>query len=118
MLDSLDTLTSLLSGCFYQTGTTTTSTGKVLSNYINTYSGNANAQCSTFCLGGGYTFFGTVNNGTTTADCYCGNTLNYVSASVVDTGQAPDNDCALCNYGYGECGVYASTTVAIFVRSF
>ena len=105
-------------GCFYQSGTTTTTTGKVLSNFEAVYTGSANTQCATICLAGSFTFFGVVNNGTTSGDCYCGNSLNYVTVSLLGTGQAPDNNCYLCNYGYGECGNYTASTIGVYARSF
>ena len=105
-------------GCFYQTGLPSVSTGKVLSSFQTTYTTNINAQCSAACLALGTTFFGTVNNGTTSGDCYCGNTLNYVTVTSLTNGQAPDNNCALCNSGGGECGIYTSNTIAIFSKAF
>ncbi|MCJ1476180.1 hypothetical protein MMC13_004845 [Lambiella insularis] len=100
-------------GCFYQTGTTTSTTGKALSTFEAVYTGNANAQCSSTSLAGGYTF-GIVNNGTSAGDCYCGNTLIYVMVSLVAQGQAADNNCYLCNYGYGECRNYTANTIGVY----
>ena len=105
-------------GCFYQTGLPSITTGKVLSSFQTTYTTNINAQCSATCLALGTTFFGTVNNGTTSGDCYCGNTLNYVTVTSLMNGQAPDNNCAQCNSGGGECGIYTSNTIAIFSKAF
>ena len=66
-------------GCFYQSGTSSTSTGKVLTNFIQTYTTSGNVQCSTACNSQNFNFYGTVNVGTTSVDCYCGDTLNFVS---------------------------------------
>ena len=38
-----------------------------------------NSRCSTLCQAQSYIFFGTVNSGSVNADCYCGNTLTYVT---------------------------------------
>lgn len=72
---------------------------------------------------GGYIFFGTVNNGSTAADCWCGNILAYVTVYVMVlthfdcaqadsvhssagllgansvTGEAGENNCYPCNGG-------------------
>lgn len=66
-------------GCFYQTGVSSTITGKVLANFIQTYTTSGNPQCSVACNSLNFNFYGTVNVGTTSVDCYCGDTLNFVS---------------------------------------
>lgn len=102
--------------CFYQTGSSTNTLGRVLSSYINTFTASANAQCSVICNTQAYNFFGTVNTNTTTpgVDCYCGNTLNFVTAAGLGSGMAPDNNCAPCYGGPQpprDCGVLTSTVV-------
>ena len=66
-------------GCFYQLGASSTGSGKVLTNFIKTYTTAGNAQCSVVCNSQNFNFYGTVNVGTTSVDCYCGDTLNFVS---------------------------------------
>ena len=66
-------------GCFYQLGASSTSTGKVLSSFIQTYTTAGNIQCSVVCNSQNFNFYGTVNVGATSVDCYCGDTLNFVS---------------------------------------
>ena len=66
-------------GCFYQLGASSTSTGKVLTNFIQTYTTSGNPQCSVACNNQNFNFYGTVNVGTTSVDCYCGDILNFVS---------------------------------------
>lgn len=60
-------------------GASSTSTGKVLTNFMYTYTSSGNAQCSVVCNNQNFNFYGTVNVGTTSVDCYCGDTLNFVS---------------------------------------
>ena len=97
--------------------------GRVLSTYQVTYATNANNQCAVVCNTGAYNFFGIVNTNITTAgvDCYCGNTLKYVTVLGLGTGIAPDNNCATCIGGpapAGDCGIQTSSTVAIYARAF
>ena len=66
-------------GCFFQSGASSTSTGKVLTSFIQTYTTSGNVQCSAVCNSQNFDFYGTVNVGTTSVDCYCGDTLNFVS---------------------------------------
>lgn len=108
-------------GCFLQTGTSSTSTGKVLTNFIATYTTSGNAQCSAYCNSVNFNFYGTVNVGTTSVDCYCGDVLNLVSITGLGVGATTDNNCGLCVNGpapAGECGIQSSSTVAIFARAF
>ena len=72
-------------GCFYQLGGSSTSTGKVLNTFIQTYTTSGNAQCSIVCNSQNFNFYGTVNVGptsTTSVDCYCGDTLSFVSTYI------------------------------------
>jgi len=68
-------------GCYVQTGTPSGSSGRALPAYQNTYTTYGNSKCSATCMGQNYIFFGTVNNSTAGggADCWCGNTLTYVT---------------------------------------
>ena len=120
-------IASALLAFFYQNGSPITATGRVLTTYINTFtasaSASANAQCSVICNTQAYNFFGTVNTNLSTpsVDCYCGNTLNYVTVIGLGSGMAPDNNCSPCNGGPkppGDCGVATSNTVAIYARAF
>ena len=108
--------------CFYQTGTSGSTAQKVLNVYQTTYTSSANKQCGTLCNNQLFNFYGVVNTGTgNNVDCYCGDTLNYVTILNLGSGLAPDNNCGLCNGGpapAGECGIYSSSTVAIFARAF
>jgi hypothetical protein len=54
-------------------------TGRALSFYQGTFTGQVDSRCSTTCLGLSYLYFGTVNQGTTSADCWCGNSITYVT---------------------------------------
>lgn len=108
-------------GCFYQTGTSSTpNTGKVLSNFIATYTTSGNIQCSTYCNSQNNNFYGVTNTGTS-VDCYCGDTLQFVTILNLGSGMAPDNNCGTCYGGpapAGECGVLTSYTVAIYARAY
>ena len=108
-------------GCFYQTGTSSTPTiGKVLSNYITTYTTSGNIQCSTYCNSQNNNFYGVTNTGSS-VDCYCGDTLQFVTIINLGAGRAPDNNCGTCYGGpapAGECGVVTSFTVAIYARAY
>ncbi|KAK0513497.1 hypothetical protein JMJ35_004483 [Cladonia borealis] len=108
-------------GCFYQTGTSSTpTTGKVLSNYITTYTTSGNLQCSAYCNSQNNNFYGVTNTGTS-VDCYCGDTLQFVTILNLGSGMAPDNNCGTCFGGpapAGECGIVTSFTVAIYARAF
>lgn len=115
-------------GCYVQTGSPSTTAGRALPTYIATYSNTVNSLCSAQCLAGGYIFFGTVNEGTTGADCYCGNAITYVSVTSgllgSVTGEAGENNCYPCNGASlvggvpGECGNYTVNTISVFARSF
>ena len=108
-------------GCFYQLGTSSTpTTGKVLSNFIATYTTSGNTQCSTYCNSQNNNFYGVTNTGTS-VDCYCGDTLQYVTILNLGAGMAPDNNCGTCFGGpapAGECGIETSYTVAIYARAY
>ena len=108
-------------GCFYQLGTSSTpTTGKVLSNFIATYPTSGNTQCSTYCNSQNNNFYGVTNTGTS-VDCYCGDTLQYVTILNLGSGMAPDNNCGTCFGGpapAGECGIETSYTVAIYARAY
>ena len=108
-------------GCFYQTGTSSTpTTGKVLSNFIATYTTSGNTQCSAYCNLQNNNFYGVTNTGTS-VDCYCGDTLQFVTILNLGSGMAPDNNCGTCYGGpapAGECGIETSYTVAIYARAY
>ena len=108
-------------GCFYQTGTSSTpTTGKVLSNFIAAYTTSGNTQCSAYCNSQNNNFYGVTNTGTS-VDCYCGDTLQFVTILNLGSGMAPDNNCGTCYGGpapAGECGVETSYTVAIYARAY
>ncbi len=53
-----------------QNGGPGATTGLALTNYQATYSTFVNSQCSKQCASGGFIFFGTVNQGTTGAECW------------------------------------------------
>lgn len=105
------------------------------------------SSCSAACYQSGYIFFGTVMTSKTSADCWCGNNIAYVtrfvthyelektlltrlhstagflgSASV--TGEAGEENCfpcigaALGQGTVGECGNSTIMTIAIFARTF
>lgn len=120
-MDSVANEGSLV-GCFYQQGAYNVAGSKVLTNYQQMYTSGANANCSTVCINQSYNFYGVVNTGTgNNVDCYCGNTLNYVTVLNLGSGAAPDNNCVTCVGGpaaAGECGVESSSTVAIFAKAF
>ena len=84
-------------GCFYQTGASTSTSGKVLTNYQKTYTSGANLNCSVVCNNQNFNYYGLVNTGTSTnVDGYCGDTLNFVTVLNLGSGAAPDNNCVLC----------------------
>ncbi|KAK3073776.1 hypothetical protein LTR53_004356 [Teratosphaeriaceae sp. CCFEE 6253] len=115
-------------GCYVHTGSKTSTTGIALSSFQATYATLVDSTCSRTCLTANYIFFGTVNTGAATADCWCGSTLNYVttvagllgSASV--TGEAGENNCYPCIGSataggvVGECGNSTVMTMAVFAR--
>ena len=108
-------------GCFYQMGTSSTpNTGKVLRNFVATYNTSGNVQCSTYCNSQNNIFYG-VTNTASSVDCYCGDTLQFVTILNLGSGMAPDNNCGTCYGGpapAGECGVVTSSTVAIYARAY
>lgn len=108
-------------GCFFQAGTSSTPTvGKVLNNFIATYTTSGNVQCSTYCNSQNNNFYGVTNTGSS-VDCYCGDTLQYVTIANLGAGMAPGNNCGTCYGGpapAGECGVVTSFTVAIYARAY
>ena len=109
-------------GCFYQSGTSSSTSGKVLSTFITSYSTRANTQCSNVCNSQLYNFYGTVSTGSAT-DCYCGNIVNYVTVLGLGNGRAPENNCGGCPGGGGPapagyCGIATSSTVAIFAHGY
>lgn len=109
-------------GCYYQQYASSTTSSKVLSSFQRTYTSGANLGCSVLCNNQNFNFYGLVNTGTgTNVDCYCGDTLNYVTILSLGSGAAPNNNCGLCPGGpapSGECGILSSNTVAIFARAF
>lgn len=66
-------------GCYVQTGSRTSTSGLALSSFRATYTTFVNSQCATNCYNAGFIFFGTVNIGSTGADCWCGNGIAYVT---------------------------------------
>ncbi|THX88208.1 hypothetical protein D6D04_00466 [Aureobasidium pullulans] len=115
-------------GCYVQTGSSTVTTGRALTSYQGTFTGQVNSRCSSTCLTLNFVYFGTVNQGTNSADCWCGNAISYVTVNSGllsgTTGEAGENNCFLCNGGSvsggvpGACGNSSSSTIAIFARSF
>ncbi|THY20385.1 hypothetical protein D6D02_01872 [Aureobasidium pullulans] len=115
-------------GCYVQTGSSTVTTGRALTSYQGTFTGQVNSRCSSTCLTLNFVYFGTVNQGTSSADCWCGNAISYVTVNSGllsgTTGEAGENNCFLCNGGSvsggvpGACGNSSSSTIAIFARSF
>lgn len=67
-------------GCYVHSGIKTSTTGLALSNYVASYPTTANDQCRKTCSAASWNYFGTVNVGTTTVDCYCGNQIQYVTS--------------------------------------
>ncbi|KAL2043931.1 hypothetical protein N7G274_003451 [Stereocaulon virgatum] len=107
--------------CFYQTGTSSSSSGKVLSNFIATYTSNANFQCAAACNSLNNNFYAVTNVGTVSVDCYCGDVLSFVTVVGLGSGLAPDNNCGTCVGGpapAGECGIQSSSTVAVYARAY
>jgi hypothetical protein len=112
-------------GCYVQTGSSTVNTGRALTSYQGTFTGQVDSRCSNTCLTLNYVYFGTVNQGTTSADCWCGNSINYVTinsgllsgttgeagevcllilcdlieSTFTDEGVYKQNNCYLCNGG-------------------
>ncbi|KAI4721021.1 hypothetical protein E4T48_02637 [Aureobasidium sp. EXF-10727] len=115
-------------GCYVQTGSSTVTTGRALPAFQATYTSQANSRCSSVCLSLNYVYFGTVNQGTASVDCWCGNSITYVTVQSGllsgTTGEAGENNCYLCNGGSvaggvpGACGNSSVSTIAIFARSF
>ncbi|THV92003.1 hypothetical protein D6D26_08705 [Aureobasidium pullulans] len=115
-------------GCYVQTGSSTVTTGRALTSYQGTFTGQVNSRCSSTCLTLNFVYFGTVNQGTSSADCWCGNAISYVTVNSGllsgTTGEAGENNCFLCIGGSvsggvpGACGNSSSSTIAIFARSF
>ena len=102
-------------------GTSSTpNTGKALRNFVATYNTSGNVQCSTYCNSQNNIFYG-VTNTASSVDCYCGDTLQFVTILNLGSGMAPDNNCGTCYGGpapAGECGVVTSSTVAIYARAY
>ncbi|KAM0724144.1 hypothetical protein Q7P37_000025 [Cladosporium fusiforme] len=118
-------------GCYVQSATSSSGSGKALSNYQASYTTVANRACSTACLAQNTIYFGTVNvGGSTGVDCWCGNAISYVTTnsgllgSTSVTGPAGDNNCYTCIGGApaggvaGPCGNATVMTIAIFARSY
>lgn len=82
-------------GCFVQTGGPTSAVSTLaLSVYQATYTSNINQQCMAKCKLGNYNFGGTMNNGTTNGDCYCGISITLVTNSLLGTtGRFTDDNC-------------------------
>ncbi|THX47804.1 hypothetical protein D6D11_06294 [Aureobasidium pullulans] len=68
-------------GCYVQTGSSTVTTGRALTSYQGTFTGQVNSRCSSTCLTLNFVYFGTVNQGTSSADCWCGNAISYVTVN-------------------------------------
>lgn len=110
-------------GCYYQSGPSTSGSGKVLANFQRTFTTSANVGCAALCSSQNFVFYGVVNGATGGAgvDCYCGDQLNYVTIIGLGNGMAPNNNCNLCTGGpppVGECGLFSSSTVAIYAKGF
>ncbi|KAK3679073.1 hypothetical protein LTR78_001526 [Recurvomyces mirabilis] len=118
-------------GCYIQTGGKGSSTGLALSTWKANYGTQVDSQCSQACFASGYIFFGTIILGTTsTADCWCGNNVLYVTSAAgilgaqSVTGEAGEENCVPCigaavgTGTVGECGNSTVMTVAIFARTF
>ena len=109
-------------GCFYQQGAATSTSGKVLKAYQQTYTTGANVGCASVCNNLNANFYGVVTTRTgNNTDCYCGDALNFVTIVNLGSGAAPDNNCNACGGEpppAGECGMLASNTVAIFAKAF
>ncbi|KAK6425129.1 hypothetical protein LTR81_002502 [Elasticomyces elasticus] len=117
-------------GCYVQTGSKTSSTGLALPSFQATYSTLVDSSCSQVCASKSFIFFGTVNTGTATADCWCGNNLAYVTSNAgilgagVVSGEVGENNCYPCIGGaalgsvVGECGNSTLMTMAVFARNF
>lgn len=69
-------------GCYAQTGSKTSTSGLALPSYQATYSTYVNSACTRVCQTGGFMYAGTVNQGTTGAECWCGNQITYVTMLV------------------------------------
>ncbi|KAL1583775.1 hypothetical protein WHR41_07128 [Cladosporium halotolerans] len=117
-------------GCYVHTGSPSVTSGRALPAYQTSYPTLANSKCSAACLGQGTIYFGTLNVGSTTVECWCGNQIAYVTvvsgilggSSV--TGNAGDNNCYPCIGGAlsggvsGACGNSSASTMAIYARGF
>jgi len=104
--------------CFYQTGSSTNTLGRVLSSYINTFTASANAQCSVICNTQAYNFLG--NQHEHGVDCYCGNMLNFVTAAGLGSvwRRTITVRRVMGDPSPRETGVLTSSTVAIYARAF
>ena len=78
--------------------------GKALSTFQQTYATLGASKCSQTCVTGSYIFMGIVNSGTG-VDCWCGNTISYVTSSAgvlgigTVSGEAGENNCYACQGG-------------------
>ncbi|KAK5674602.1 hypothetical protein LTS10_012603 [Elasticomyces elasticus] len=117
-------------GCYVQVGGKTSSTGLALPSFQATYSTLVDSSCSQVCASKNFIFFGTVNTAATTADCWCGNNIAYVTSNAgllgagVVSGEVGENNCYPCIGAaapggvVGNCGNSTLMTMAIFARNF
>ncbi|THY12970.1 hypothetical protein D6D01_08465, partial [Aureobasidium pullulans] len=49
-------------GCYVQTGSSTVTTGRALTSYQGTFTGQVNSRCSSTCLALNFVYFGTVSD--------------------------------------------------------
>ncbi|KAI5359511.1 hypothetical protein Slin15195_G071380 [Septoria linicola] len=117
-------------GCFVQTGGSGSTTGLALPTYGGSYSNAAAAACRDQAIAAQVIYYGLVNTGTTTVDCFYGNYITYITSQTGGlgmngaTGDAGDNNCYPCNGGpvpgsiTGACGNSTVGTSAIYARGF
>ncbi|KXS96656.1 hypothetical protein AC578_6919, partial [Pseudocercospora eumusae] len=85
-------------GCYVQTGTRSGTGGLALQNWQATYATNANYQCATRCLTNNFIYYGVVNTTPgppVEVDCWCGNSITYVTRYVSHPAVASAFDRAL-----------------------
>lgn len=82
-------------GCYAQTGASSSTSGKALSNFQATYTTLGNSQCSQTCRLGNFNYYGTVNVGSASVDCYCGNAIRYER---IPSGSSYEFELADMNY--------------------
>lgn len=90
--------------CYVHMASSTGTSGKALSTFEQTYATLGASKCSQTCVTGSYIFMDIVNSGKS-VDCWCGNTISYVTSSAgvlgigTVSGEAGENNCYACQGG-------------------